>query len=161
MEKNTSDIGFQSSFRDSNRRDINLVLKSLLAIIEKKALSIAQLSKEAEMPRSSLNHYLGVLTKRDLIVKEVQENLPGKPSIIKLNPKKELLRKQQIKREKQMILELLRKVKEKPTPVSEIDNYSDFITDFIYNSENISLSASITPKGLELLNEMEKQNEKP
>jgi DNA-binding transcriptional ArsR family regulator len=67
-------------------------LPSIILIISKlrkKEMSIAELSKKIQMSRSTLNYYLDILKKENLISKErIEEKKKGRPTIIKFNKEK-------------------------------------------------------------------------
>ena len=67
--------------------DREIVLNDIVEIVkDKKELSIAQLSREMKMNRTTLKYYLNFLKKRKVISsKRIEEKEKGRPTLIKFN----------------------------------------------------------------------------
>ena len=61
-------------------------LISIIDVLRKGEISIAELSKKVEMKRSTLNYYLNILEKEGLIERNrIQKKKTGRPTLIKFN----------------------------------------------------------------------------
>ncbi len=65
------------------------ILSSIIQILAKREMSIAQIQKETKMKRSTLIYYLGILSERGFIKKNrIEEKVTGRPTIISLTEEK-------------------------------------------------------------------------
>lgn len=74
----------------------------IVSVLRRGEISIAELSRQLQMSRSTLIYYLNILEKDNMITRErMQEKKTGRPTIIKFNDQryaekqKELIKKQQ------------------------------------------------------------------
>lgn len=154
-------------------------------LLKRKPHSIAELSRELNINRSTLRYYLNELKRSGWIVQKRQKNEAGQPTIISLNPSK--IESMQLKEEQyeQEILkdivvqevlgllnkplldkeiyehfnQILKRQKRKDLEVSTRMRIESIL--WILNARGyITQKISITPKGQEYLKQIETQNDK-
>ena len=144
-------------------------------LLRKKEMSIAELSRELKMKRSTLNYYLKILEQQDFISRErIQKKKTGRPTIIKFNmekyshAQKEILKIRKEEEEKilnePLTINILNTIKKKPNPCSMKDIHTEnlnaygigFRLNWLIEQGLIINEFKLTPEGEQFLKEHSK-----
>jgi len=110
-------------------RDLNkkITLDRIKQAISKEPKSIAQLSRELNIKRTTLNYYISLLEVEQKVQRErVEEKVTGRPTIISLTPEEMNKRKNKEKNQLKKNIEILNYIKQKKNPTQDelIENFS-------------------------------------